>query len=243
MDIAKIISLSTESDGTPVAKIEIFKEGEPSVSEGGIGVPYGTLTASLEENIRPMPYYTKQISFKEMQNNVYTLTCRNLNLTDLSACKSCDPSGKLFPPTEFFESLDNALATITKVQGGVGGIRYTILSCPSSISREGEAVTFSNPNCRQITVATTHVNGNINRYSLISSPTKEIVQSAYLLSYGLRLVPANYNAVPWSSIPEYNSLLEQMTTEKIVCADNLDYTWLYNNIKKFLQEGYTFYSG
>lgn len=261
LDIGTIQDFDTiVSTGDAAARIIVFKPlatdaaAVATIAQGGsyvtpdatgtppaVGTPVGTVSVALDGNVEPMPYYIRAVPVKTLQDNVTKLACKQLNVAALWNCASCDPSGKQFSRAEYFQTRDDVLERLTKVQGGVGDIRYTIFTCPEQISRTGESVTRSDKKCREIIVATTHRNDNTNSYSIVATPGESVFQSAFLTAYGLPVQPEYFRAVPWTTIPGYQSLLEEMGTQRVVCQ-NVDYTWLFQNIEKVLQRGYRIFS-
>lgn len=233
VDVAKIASIYSDPNNQVVAVLNLYKNGD-STTEGGVGEFVTTRAVPMDGNVEPMPYYTRSVHLDQLKKEVNRLACHS----NIWGCSSCDPTGKLFLPSEYSANKEDVLKGITRVEGGVGNIRYTTFTCPDQVSRKGEAITESNPSCGQVIIATTHKDGDTNRYSIVSAPTERTFQEAYLAAYGLPINQTYLQSVPWSQIPDYQKLLNDMSNQRIVCED-VDATWLYHNIEKMLQMGYT----
>lgn len=232
-DVAKITSING-----PNVSLQFFKSGTPAETEGGVGIPSGSIqTYPTQGNIKPLPIYTQRIDQQRLKTLVEQFTCGSTNKDQPWVCDSCAPSGTLFGANEVLGNRDAIVAALTKVDGPIGNIRYTMFTCPTQINIINQPISPSNPLCKPVIISTVQLSNGTNRYSIIGTPDTLAFQSAVLSALGLPQSGTYLNSIPWSQISQYKQLVSNLENSEIPCYD-VDNVWLYNKINDLLQRGY-----
>ncbi len=241
-EVAKIDMLSTDNNtGRILVTLTFFRSIDTSsngetVKEGQIGIPGEHATFYLHDNVRPLNVYILDVPFQDLTRLAERRVCQQMRSDNPWFCKSCDPSGNLFPENEWSTSRDYALQQITNIDPEKPE-KNTVFVCPSQITRAGEPLSQSDASCRLIVIRTVKDASGTNRYSLIGIPSENVLKSAFLEAYQMPQTSTYLNAIPWSSLPQWTSLKEREQNLRIACLD-MDYLKLYTLIGDLLGRGY-----
>jgi hypothetical protein len=232
----------SDPSGNPI--IILYKPAPPgtTVAQGGIGTRVAQTTVPVA-GIKPLPYLLENVSADTLESNVRNLACRNINRNNPWGCASCDPSGRTFDQNEWTSTYENTFATITNTQkGGPGSIYFYMFQCPSTVVREGSRLSGSNPSCNKVVFASVRNSDGTNRYNFVSIVDSILIQEAFLITYNMPVSVEYFNALPWSSIPQYVELKNKIEGERIVCEE-IDNVWLSSAITDLLSRGFALSQG